>query len=185
MPTLKEILESIDKILPHSNSIDQSTEQETSSDSLKSMGKKIPPYFHYVLDSFQTKDEEKKKDTASNLLELVLYAQGKLKHEKKALIWLSSGKVPQSSFESLTSMTQFRNKCEDLFKANENLKTLHKDKDENDGKIKQDPNSKKFNTKAEKIDTKLSEAEVRYELKLADFIDSLESLILGIGSEKL
>lgn len=185
MLTLKQILESINSINPHSNSADQSTVNESSFDSLKKMDKKIPPHFFYVLDSFEAKDDDKKQETASKLLELVLYAQGKLKHDKKAFIWLSSGKVPQSSFDSLTSMSQFRNKCEDLFKSFENLKTQRKDHTEIGAKIKVNPSDKKLNTKAEKIDGKLEEAINKYELKLADFLDSLEGLILGIGSEKL
>ena len=185
MLNLKEILESINSIKPHSDSADPSMVTESSLESLKKMGKKIPSHFHYVLDAFEEKDDDKKQDTASKLLELVLYAQGKLKHDNKALSWLASGKVPQSSYDSLTSMGQFRKKCEELFKSYENLKTNRQNHKDIETKIKQDPNNKRLNSKAEKIDTNLDEAEKKYKSKLSDFLDSLESLILGIGSEKL
>lgn len=182
---LIKMLEEIGKIKPFSAQVDNSSEIQTSIQSIINLSGKIPAYFINVLNSFIDKDQQKKEIASSQLLELILYAQGKLRHERKASLWLTSGKVPQTTVGSISSMSQFKTKCDELYKAHKNLK----DKTEEESKLKNDLkanlNNTKLHRKLEKVEEKKIEYEQKYEERMNNFLESLNSLILGIGSEKL
>jgi 6-phosphogluconolactonase/glucosamine-6-phosphate isomerase/deaminase len=179
----KNIIEEINSLFPHKSSIDQTSNTKTSYDSLNDIKSSIPNHFIYVLSAFENPDEKSK--VASQLLEVVLYAQAKLKHEKKAYNWLSSGKVPQTTYDSISNMSQFRKKCQDLHKAFQSLTDLTGSLNSNESKLKQNPNDVKLHKKSDKLEQRVEEAKDRYKKKTTEVMDALEGLVLGIGSERL
>jgi membrane carboxypeptidase/penicillin-binding protein PbpC len=182
---LTAMLEEINKIVPFSAQVDYSSESNTSIQSIINLTGKIPAYFINVLNSFLDKDLQKKEIASSQLLELILYAQGKLRHERKASLWLTSGKVPQTTVGSISSMSQFKTKCDDLFRAHKNLKDKIEEETKLNGELKANPSNTRLHRKLEKVEEKKIEYEQKYEEKMNNFLESLNSLILGIGSEKL